>query len=104
MPTEGILLLRFFMRALFGPFRPRRRRRSRFTTSYTPAYRPAPRTQPLSQTVAPPLAQPRPQVEIRARTAEIVVFTEREIIGRASVIDGDTIIIKGERIRLAGID
>lgn len=80
------MLLRYLLRALFAPCRPKRRRRSTFSASYTPAYRLA------------------PQVLVRSQSVEILGVTEREFIGPAVVIDGDTIIIKGTRLRLAGID
>lgn len=87
--------LRSLLRALFGFGRPRRRRRSIFSSTYIP---------PARRETAVIRPATRPSVRVQSRSVDITVVTLREIIGRVSVIDGDTIIIQGTRIRLAGID
>jgi micrococcal nuclease len=59
----------------------------------------------------PPLELPRQIRPVAPRTAvafrqvtEITVVEVKELLGRAYVIDGDTIDLCGTRIRLAGID
>jgi micrococcal nuclease len=77
-------LLRLLLRALFGP--PKRR----------------PRYRPPATPVAERLAD-RAQAPARPG-APVQIAQVTEINGRCWVIDGDTIDIRGTRIRLAGID
>ena len=54
----------------------------------------------------PPAVKPAPPIPPRykSRFVEPVAVKDKQITGRAYVIDGDTIVIKKTKIRLAGID
>lgn len=92
MNADGLLrMLKLFFYALFG--KPKRKRRRSVLVRKVRSRTWVRKAQSRTSTASPPNnnAQPRhlPQGEIR---------------GRCYVIDGDTIVIRGTKIRIAGID
>ena len=92
-PEDLIMLVLIAVFVIYQLGKARGRRPRRLPPVVRPVQRP-----PLSRTPAPPTTPATP-----LGGAQVPILP-REIRGRARVIDGDTIVIRATRIRLAGID